>query len=690
MSGTQLPPGAGADPAGAGRRSEVTAILVSYRTAELSVGSVEALWRSHQASGLPDHVIVIDNDSGDAPAIASAFEAAGYGEWAEVVKAPRNGGFGYGNNLGMTRALARGPVRYFWLLNPDTVPAADAVLPLKRCLDENPGVGVVGGSCSNADGSSWPIAFRFPTPWSEFEQGVQWGLVTRLLRRYVVAREMPQSGVSPIDWVAGASMMMPARLAQQLEGFDESFFLYFEETDLCFRAAAEGFATWYVPASHVMHIAGASTQLTRRGVTPPRMPTYWFESRRRYFRLRYGLLGSGLVDLLSLAGLAIGSFKAALLRRPTGRPAHFLGDLLRNSVLAGRGWQLEPRRSGWQACAPAEQPRPAGAAATHGADGSPTRVAVVAIGRNEGPRLEVCLKSAQAAGVAAIVYVDSGSTDGSVALARSLGCEVVELDMRVPFTAARARNAGLARARERVPGLSHVQFVDGDCELDARWLPVALGHLLADPAIAAVCGRRRERHPERSIYNRLCDREWDTPVGRTKACGGDALFRADALAQVGGYNDQLIAGEEPDLCVRLRASGWQIWRLDAEMTLHDAAMLRFAQWWKRSKRAGYAFAQGAALHGAPPERHWVTETRRALLWGLAGPLAVAAVSLAWWPAGLLLALIYPLQALRLGRRMGLWPHGVFLTLAKFPEAAGVLQYNRDAWLGRRAQIIEYK
>jgi hypothetical protein len=119
-------------------------------------------------------------------------------------------------------------------------------------------------------------------------------------------------------------------------------------------------------------------------------------------------------------------------------------------------------------------------------------------------------------------------------------------------------------------------------------------------------------------------------------------------------------------------------------------MLRFAQWWKRSKRAGYAFAQGAALHGAPPERHWVTETRRALLWGLAGPLGVAAVSMAWWPAGLLLALIYPLQALRLGRRMGLWPHGVFLTLAKFPEAAGVLQYNRDAWLGRRAQIIEYK
>ena len=230
-------------------------------------------------------------------------------------------------------------------------------------------------------------------------------------------------------------------------------------------------------------------------------------------------------------------------------------------------------------------------------------------------------------------------------MARATGAEVVELDLALPFTAARARNEGLARLAEG--GLPpFVQFVDGDCELQPGWIATATAFLEAHPDVAVVCGRRRERHPEASLWNRLVDREWDTPVGEAKACGGDALMRTAALTQVGGFDARLIAGEEPELCVRLRRAGWRVWRLDAEMTLHDAAMTRAGQWWRRTARAGYAAAEGAAMHGRPPERHGVDKTRRALLWGLALPLA-AVLGALWTPWALLLLLAYPAQILRL-------------------------------------------
>ena len=199
----------------------------------------------------------------------------------------------------------------------------------------------------------------------------------------------------------------------------------------------------------------------------------------------------------------------------------------------------------------------------------------------------------------------------------------------------------------------------------------------------AVAGNATRRHP---VYNALIDAEWDTPVGAAKACGGDALMRVAALRGVGGYRDTLIAGEEPELCLRLRAAGWDVWRLDAEMTWHDADITRFSQWWQRSRRAGHAFAEGAALHGAPPERHWVAETRRALLWGAVLPLVIVCLALFATPWALLLGLIYPLQVARLSRQGGLrW--AVFTTLGKFPEALGALQF----YLSRgKTRIIEYK
>lgn len=314
---------------------------------------------------------------------------------------------------------------------------------------------------------------------------------------------------------------------------------------------------------------------------------------------------------------------------------------------------------------------------------------LVAIGRNEGERLRACLASVVRR-VAHVVYVDSGSADGSVALALSMGVHVVNLDMNVPFTAARARNAGWRALLQLAPGLEFIQFVDGDCVVADGWLDKALFFLAQNPAYAVVCGRRREKFPDRSIYNRLCDLEWNTPVGDAKACGGDALVRVSALRQVGGYRDDLIAGEEPELCVRLRQADWRIRRLDAEMTVHDAAMTRFGQWWRRSKRAGYAFAQGVWLHGAAPERHWVKETVSALVWGAVLPVLMLLLAYFAHPAWLLLGCAYPLQVLRLRRLPGGLQRAVFLVLGKFPEAMGALQFARDRLWRSHSRLIEYK
>ncbi|MCX7644515.1 MAG: glycosyltransferase [Rhodobacteraceae bacterium] len=317
---------------------------------------------------------------------------------------------------------------------------------------------------------------------------------------------------------------------------------------------------------------------------------------------------------------------------------------------------------------------------------APPRVAAVLIGRNEGARLVAALASVPP-WVAPVVYVDSGSADGSVAAAEAAGARVVRLDLSRPFTAARARNEGFAALGPDLP--DYVQFMDGDCSLAPGWIETARAFLEATPRAAVACGRRRERFPQASVYNRLCDAEWDTPVGRARSCGGDALVRASAFAAVGGFDPSLIAGEEPELCVRLRAAGWEIWRLDAEMTLHDAAMHRFSQWWKRMRRGGHAFAEGAARHGAPPERHFVRELRSALLWGAALPAVALLGAVAVSPWMLLLLLAWPAQILRLAPRLGL-TRAAFLTLGKLPEAIGIAEYWLRRALRRPAGLIEYK
>jgi len=339
-----------------------------------------------------------------------------------------------------------------------------------------------------------------------------------------------------------------------------------------------------------------------------------------------------------------------------------------------------------------------------------SQIAFVAIGRNEGERLKRCLRSLRKASDS-VIYVDSGSTDGSIEFARSLGVEVLELDVSRGFTMARARNAGWKRLLEITPSPELVHFIDGDCELIWEWVPRAITFLDQNPGVAAVCGRRREMHPEASFYNLLCEIEWNTPIGEAHASGGDVLMRIPPLESVGGFNEDLIAFEEPDLCRRIRNKGWKIWRLDEDMTRHDANILTFAQWWKRHERAGYGAMvitdncreEGDTTSGelfakqVRSPRIWLFSMFLALLLGI--PLAslvegwTGAVAILF-----LLAIVFVAQALRIawfsrGRAPNLPTailYGVFTMIAKLPQSLGQLHYARDRAKGRKAVLIEYK
>lgn len=325
-------------------------------------------------------------------------------------------------------------------------------------------------------------------------------------------------------------------------------------------------------------------------------------------------------------------------------------------------------------------------------------IGVVVIARNEGERLRRCFQSLAPAG-APIVYVDSGSTDGSVECARSQSAAVVELDTRRPFTAARARNAGFEALVRGWPHVEYVQFLDGDCELIGNWLERAAQELRSNATYGVVCGRRRERAPSASIYNRLCDIEWNTAVGITDTCGGDAMMRVCAFREVGGYDPTLIAGEEPELCLRLRRRGWTVVRIDADMTVHDAAMMRFGQWWQRAVRAGHAYAERHALHGGPPVRRWRRKNVSIFVSGVLVPLV--ALSTAPWTGGLSALAPVALYTAQFRRAFGdaarrgvarqdAILYALFCVLAKFPEAQGQVRYWLSRVSRRRASLIEYK
>jgi N-acetylglucosaminyl-diphospho-decaprenol L-rhamnosyltransferase len=276
--------------------------------------------------------------------IAQAVETNHWSLWVTVVPAPRNGGFAYGNNLGITIAYANSPPDYVFLLNPDTLVRPGAIRSLVDFLEVRLDVGIVGSSFENLDGSDWPIAFRFPSVFSELDAGLESGLATRLLRRWVTARRMSKTP-QPVDWICGAAMMIRSAVFSAIGGLDEQYFLYFEETDFCRRAKQAGFPTWYVPQSRVMHIAGQSTGVTDisdRPQKPKRLPAYWFESRRRYFAMTFGVRCAMAIDILSLTACSLGWLKRAALRRMHSSVPHYIRDLLRHSVLWARNRDLPP------------------------------------------------------------------------------------------------------------------------------------------------------------------------------------------------------------------------------------------------------------------------------------------------------------------------------------------------------------
>ncbi len=322
-----------------------------------------------------------------------------------------------------------------------------------------------------------------------------------------------------------------------------------------------------------------------------------------------------------------------------------------------------------------------------------SNIGVVVIGRNEGERLLYCLNSfiddAQH-----VVYVDSGSVDNSLNVAKGLGIEGIGLDLSIPFTAGRARNEGFYRLLQMSPKLKYVQFVDGDCTLVGDWLNLAATTLETLTDVGVVCGRCRERYPERSVYNLLCDMEWDTPTGETMACGGDFMVRSSLFEEMGGFNTSLIAGEEPELCVRIREKDWKIWRVAEEMALHDANMTCIQQWWKRNVRAGYAFAEAVFMRGRKPEYHGVRASIRIWLWGFFIPVTVLLAALIdlWF---VVLLLVYPIQIIRIIAKMGIgksssWFYGFFIMLGKFPELQGQIKFLFDKLFMRKSVIIEYK
>jgi glycosyltransferase involved in cell wall biosynthesis len=332
-------------------------------------------------------------------------------------------------------------------------------------------------------------------------------------------------------------------------------------------------------------------------------------------------------------------------------------------------------------------------------------IGVITIGRNEGERLRRCLASVVGRGMP-VVYVDSASTDGSADAARALGAEVVALDMSRPFSAARARNEGFERLLQVAPSLRFVQFVDGDCEVVDGWIERARSELQSRPEVAVVCGRRRERFPQASVYNRLADLEWDTPIGEAKSCGGDAMMRMLAFREVGGFDPSVAAGEEPELCQRLREKGHKVLRIDAEMTLHDSAMLHFGQWWRRAVRSGYGAMDVATRFGH--EGLFVKQVDSARRWTIGWPVAVVLVSLASaavmrrasWTllAAVIVLAALPLQMARLAvnvrPRVPNWKtalgYGVLTMIGKWANVVGQLRYRRDRAAGRNTRLIEYK
>ncbi len=326
---------------------------------------------------------------------------------------------------------------------------------------------------------------------------------------------------------------------------------------------------------------------------------------------------------------------------------------------------------------------------------SSNKIGLVIIGRNEARNLSLTLPRLPAS-IQAVVFVDSDSSDDSVAIAKANNVDVIELDMSKPFTAARARNTGFQEITKKHPGLEFIQFLDGDCELDADFIEKAVIHFQENDDTGIVVGRNRERYPEKTVYNSICDVEWNTPLGNLNSCGGIFIIRKMLFESLGGFNEALIAAEEPELCLRLRQSGHTIFRIDAEMSLHDANMTNIRQWWTRCVRAGHSFADCRCRYKNTEEEMYVSETRRIWVFGGFFFVSLFLTLLIDWKFSILF-LFYPLQMLRIRANLPeripeeqKTPYAVSCGVAYVPQLFGLMKYHSNRLLNRQSRIIEYK
>lgn len=314
---------------------DLLVVIVNYKTPGLTIDCLRSL-ASEVAAVPATRVVVTDNCSGDdsVQQISAGISANGWGAWASVMPLPRNGGFAYGNNEAIRPAIeSSDPPRYVWMLNPDTLVKPRAVRTMLDFLDANPKIGIAGTRVINEDGSVRRSAFRFHNIASELESGLRLGFVSKLLSDKVVAQPIPDQACE-VDWVSGASIFVRREVFQNVGLLDESYFMYFEETDLCLRAARKGWSCWYVASASIVHLVGQASGVTGAKKNVKRRPKYWFDSRRHYFMANHGPATVLLADLAWAASFGVSSIWRRLMFKPRTDPPMLWWDFVRHSVVS--------------------------------------------------------------------------------------------------------------------------------------------------------------------------------------------------------------------------------------------------------------------------------------------------------------------------------------------------------------------
>ena len=334
-------PGTGANQTGSVQLM-LLVLVVNYRTPALALDCLRSLRGEIEHD--PDvRVVVVDNDSrdGSVDIIANGIAEEGLAGWAALVRSPRNGGFSYGNNLGLAAAVEGrtplGPIRpdVVWLLNPDAYVRPGAVEAAMRFFATHPAAGIAGTGVENADGTVWLSAFHFPTIWSELDHALAFGPFTRLIRNRT-ALYPPSEEPRQVEWVSGASLLVRYSVIETLGFLDEGYFMYYEETDYCLAASRVGIQCWQVPQSRVVHLLGKASGVTGDEAHIRRRPHYWFASRERYYRKNHGSAYWHMVNLLWCTVYPVGSLLRRLRGRPRQDPPFFWWDLFRYGYLGHR------------------------------------------------------------------------------------------------------------------------------------------------------------------------------------------------------------------------------------------------------------------------------------------------------------------------------------------------------------------